>query len=72
MRQHITEAISTHKKMELSIVLENYAIPWLLQRFSMLLDGVKLISITNATIPHLLTFLMEFWKVSLFREQIVE
>ncbi len=48
MRQHIKEAISTHPKMEVSILLENYAI------------------------PHLLTFLMEFLKVSLFHEQIVE
>jgi hypothetical protein len=32
MRQHIKEAISTHPKMEVSILLENYAIPQLLQK----------------------------------------
>jgi hypothetical protein len=41
MRQHIKEAISTHTKMEVSIVLENYAILRLLQRFSMLLEWCK-------------------------------
>lgn len=41
MKQHIKEVISTHTKMEVSIVLENYAIPWLLQRFSMLLEWCK-------------------------------
>jgi hypothetical protein len=41
MRQQIKEAISTHKKMEVNIILENYAIPRLLQRFSMLLEWCK-------------------------------
>jgi hypothetical protein len=41
MRQLIKEAISKHNKMEVSIVLENYAIPQLLERFSMLLEWCK-------------------------------